>query len=273
MAGNNVVQITDANFDQEVIKSATPVLVDFWAEWCGPCKRLGPTIEKLAADYAGRVKVGKLDTDANHATASKFADQRHSHGAAVQRGTDHAEVRGSSRREGFSRSAGRGDLIRDVPGRIIAALMPQLTIQQAFDLALQHHRAGRLQEAENLYRQILVHQPKHAEAMHLLGVIAHQVGRKDIAEDLIRQAIAMRPDDSGAYINLGNALRDMGRFDEAIAAYNQALALNPNLPEAHNDLGIAQPGKENLMQPSRLIAKRLLSIRISLRATVISALR
>jgi thioredoxin 1 len=73
MAGNNVVQITDANFDQEVIKSTTPVLVDFWAEWCGPCKRLGPTIEKLAADYAGRVKVGKLDTDANHATASKFA--------------------------------------------------------------------------------------------------------------------------------------------------------------------------------------------------------
>jgi thioredoxin 1 len=73
MAGNNVLQITDANFEQEVIKSATPVLVDFWAEWCGPCKRLAPTIEKLATDYAGRVKVGKLDTDANHATASKFA--------------------------------------------------------------------------------------------------------------------------------------------------------------------------------------------------------
>jgi thioredoxin len=50
-----------------------PVLVDFWAEWCQPCKRLGPTIEKLAADYASRVKVGKLDTDSNHATASKYA--------------------------------------------------------------------------------------------------------------------------------------------------------------------------------------------------------
>jgi Flp pilus assembly protein TadD len=124
--------------------------------------------------------------------------------------------------------------------------MPQLTIQQAFKIALRHHQAGRLQEAENLYRQILVHQPKHAEAMHLLGVIALQVGRKDVAEDLIRQAIALKPDDAGAYINLGNALRDMGRFDEAIAAYNQALALNPNLPEAHNDLGIALAGKGEL---------------------------
>jgi len=73
MAGDNVMQITDANFEQEVLKSTTPVLVDFWAEWCQPCRRLAPTIEKLATDYAGRVKVGKLDTDANHATASKFA--------------------------------------------------------------------------------------------------------------------------------------------------------------------------------------------------------
>jgi thioredoxin 1 len=72
MAGNNVIQITDANFEEEVTKSATPVLVDFWAEWCQPCRRLAPTIEKLATDYAGKVKVGKLDTDANHATASKF---------------------------------------------------------------------------------------------------------------------------------------------------------------------------------------------------------
>lgn len=72
MAGNNVLQITDANFEQEVLKSTTPVLVDFWAEWCQPCRRLAPTIEKLATDYAGRVKVGKVDTDANHAVASKF---------------------------------------------------------------------------------------------------------------------------------------------------------------------------------------------------------
>ena len=73
MASENVTQFSDANFEQEVLKSSVPVLVDFWAEWCQPCLRLAPTIEKLANDYKSRVKVGKLDTDANHATASKYA--------------------------------------------------------------------------------------------------------------------------------------------------------------------------------------------------------
>jgi len=73
MASENVLQITDANFEEEVLKSTVPVLVDFWAEWCQPCRRLGPTIEKLATDYSSKVKVGKMDTDANHATASKYA--------------------------------------------------------------------------------------------------------------------------------------------------------------------------------------------------------
>jgi len=72
MAGNNVLEINDSNFEQEVLKADKPVLVDFWAEWCQPCRRLAPTIEKLATDYVNRVKVGKLDTDSNHATASKF---------------------------------------------------------------------------------------------------------------------------------------------------------------------------------------------------------
>src|SRR5271156_1168427 len=73
MASENVTLFTDANFEQEVLKSATPVLVDFWAEWCQPCRRLAPTIEKLAADYATKVKVGKVDTDSNHGIASKYA--------------------------------------------------------------------------------------------------------------------------------------------------------------------------------------------------------
>ena len=64
MAGN-VLEFTDNNFESEVLGSQTPVVVDFWAPWCGPCRRLAPTIEKLAADYHGRVKVGKMDTDQN----------------------------------------------------------------------------------------------------------------------------------------------------------------------------------------------------------------
>ena len=64
MAGN-VLEFTDANWKSEVLDSSVPVVVDFWAPWCGPCRMLAPTIEKLAGDYQGRVKIGKMDTDQN----------------------------------------------------------------------------------------------------------------------------------------------------------------------------------------------------------------
>ena len=63
MAGKNIIELTDANFDQEVLKSTEPVLVDFTATWCGPCKMLAPIVEKLADETAGKYRVGKLDID------------------------------------------------------------------------------------------------------------------------------------------------------------------------------------------------------------------
>ena len=72
MASEQVHTFTDSNFETSVLKSGEPVLVDFWAEWCGPCKRLAPTIEALAADYAGKVTIGKLNVDDNPDTAVKF---------------------------------------------------------------------------------------------------------------------------------------------------------------------------------------------------------
>ena len=73
MASEKLQIFTDGNFDTTVVKSDKPVLVDFWAEWCGPCRRLAPTVDELANDYNGRVVVGKMNVDENPATPMRFS--------------------------------------------------------------------------------------------------------------------------------------------------------------------------------------------------------
>lgn len=70
---SNVLEVTDANFDQEVKKAATPVLVDFWAPWCGPCRKLSPTIDEISAEYGEKLKVVKVNTDENTKIAQEFS--------------------------------------------------------------------------------------------------------------------------------------------------------------------------------------------------------
>jgi thioredoxin 1 len=72
MATENVQTFTDSNFENDVLKAGAPVLVDFWAEWCGPCKRLAPTVDALATEYAGKVTVGKLNVDENPNVSFKY---------------------------------------------------------------------------------------------------------------------------------------------------------------------------------------------------------
>lgn len=72
MAGANTLTFTDGSFDNDVLSSEIPVLVDFWAEWCGPCRMMGPTVDQVATEYAGKIKVGKVDVDANQQTAYRY---------------------------------------------------------------------------------------------------------------------------------------------------------------------------------------------------------
>jgi tetratricopeptide (TPR) repeat protein len=144
-------------------------------------------------------------------------------------------------------------------------------VQELFANALQHHQAGRLNEAERLYLQVLTIDPHHADSLHLLGVFAHQIGRPDMAATMIgkaitvnagvalyhsdmgtalgalgkpdeavtcyRNAIRLQQDFPAAHFNLGNALVKQGRLDEAAACYRDAIGLQPNFPAAHNNLG------------------------------------
>jgi thioredoxin len=72
MASNSIVEVNDSNFDQDVLKSDKPVLIDFWAAWCGPCRALAPIVDELATAYEGKVKVAKMDVDRNSATPMRY---------------------------------------------------------------------------------------------------------------------------------------------------------------------------------------------------------
>ncbi len=72
MASANLLEVTDSNFDGEILKSALPVLIDFWAVWCAPCRAIAPHVEALATEYAGKIRVGKMDIDSNPQIASQY---------------------------------------------------------------------------------------------------------------------------------------------------------------------------------------------------------
>ena len=108
-----------------------------------------------------------------------------------------------------------------------------------FAVAVQHHQTGRLEQAENLYRQVLGTNPRHPDSLHLLGVLALQVGRHDIAVDLIGRAIGIDATVALYHTNLGNALRALGRLEPAITCYRRAIVLRPRYSEACNNLGVA----------------------------------
>jgi tetratricopeptide (TPR) repeat protein len=102
---------------------------------------------------------------------------------------------------------------------------------------LEHHRAGRLTEAERIYREILAMDPRHADSLHLLGMVAYEAGEFETASDLIRKAISINQRGTSYFSNLGNILYTQGKLDEAKALYQHALLLKPDLAEVHVNLG------------------------------------
>ena len=151
--------------------------------------------------------------------------------------------------------------------------MPTMTVQQAYELAVKHHQAGQLREAETIYKQLIAQQPNYAHAHYMLAVLGHQVGRSTDAIPLIDKAIslrpelpdfhmfrgvllaatqqfaraaeafrkvtALRPDDADAYNNLGNSLRETREFDESITAYQRAIELRADFAEAFSNMSAA----------------------------------
>jgi len=110
-------------------------------------------------------------------------------------------------------------------------------IQAILREAFHHHQEGRLDEAERLYRRILALDPRHADSLHLLGMIAFQGGHPAVAVDLIVQAVAVNPTNAMYRSNLGSVLKELGRHDEAVASWRHALSLRPDHAESYSNLG------------------------------------
>ncbi|HML15199.1 MAG TPA: tetratricopeptide repeat protein [Xanthobacteraceae bacterium] len=122
---------------------------------------------------------------------------------------------------------------------LAAAAVAPIGAAELLVAGIKHHHAGRLAEAEACYRRVLAAQPDHADALHLLGVIAHQAKRHDVAVEIIGRAINRNRKDPLYFCNLGAALKELSKLDEAVAAYRQAIRLKPDLAEAYSNLGVA----------------------------------
>ncbi len=114
-----------------------------------------------------------------------------------------------------------------------------MLIGQMFAAAMQHHRSGRLSDAESLYRQILQGDSNHADALHMLGVLAHQTGRQQLAVEMINRAIAQNGQMPAFHNNLGNVYAAAGNWQDAEASFRRALDRKLDYAEAHYNLGNA----------------------------------
>jgi tetratricopeptide (TPR) repeat protein len=135
-----------------------------------------------------------------------------------------------------------------------------LTIEQAMQIAMAQHQAGRLAQAESIYRQIISANPNHAMAINLLAILANQIGRFDVSLDLARRAVSLDPNSAHFRCSLGNALQALGRADEAVAEFRSGISLDPNHLDCLNNLGNALVAR-NELDESLALLRRAISIK------------
>ena len=128
---------------------------------------------------------------------------------------------------------------RKIPEPKVAPCVSAAQTQSLFRRALAHHKQGELSQAQTLYTDILKTQPRHADTLHFLWVIAVPTGDPQKAVELIERAIAIKPDDAQAYCNRGLALKALKQLDVAVASYDKAITIKPDYAEAYYNLGNA----------------------------------
>lgn len=222
------VEVTDGNFAVEVQdKSKTiPVVVDFWAPWCGPCRVLGPVIEKVAGEFDGRVVLAKLNTDENPRISALFGIQGIPAVKAFKDGKVIAEFTGA-----YPEPQVRAFFEKVVPGPAIRVT------QEAED----YLRAGNVAAAEASYRAILAGKPSNPEALTGLAAILAGRGETEAAEDLLDRVIAYRP----AKVLKHRIFLDGFARKHANEDLSAAAAANPRNPRDRYRWGVMLAARES----------------------------
>lgn len=250
MTGTWVVDVTDETFERDVLERSreVPVVVDFWAEWCGPCRVLGPTLEKLAEEYGGKFLLAKVDTDRAPQLAQAFGIRSIPTVIAFQGGNPIGQFSGALPEESVREFLGqltpsevdvkvqRADGLRaDDPDGAVALYREVLAESPAHDgatigLAEVLHEKGEDDEAREIVERLLPPAGPYAERIeHLHSELSLQELRSDTSEQELRDQLARDPNQPDLLLKLGQLLAAEKRYPEALDALYRAAEADRNL--------------------------------------------